>query len=121
MDVNYLLMKNKIKHEKKLAKLKKKYGHLNNFVKQKEQTVEAKTNNQQVNVGYLSSKQLKDNLENIEIKSVPTIKKKRNRNGKVGINKNNNYTPDKHAPRKVCSKCGQIIWLCNVKCCSSYF
>ena len=24
----------------------------------------------------------------------------------VGINKNSNYTPDKHAPRKVCSKCG---------------
>ena len=67
---------------------------------------EAKTNNQQVNVGYLSNKQLKDKLENIEAKTVPNAKKKKNRNGKVGINKNNNYTPDKHAPRKVCSKCG---------------
>ena len=65
MDVNYMLMKNKIKHEKKLAKLKKNYGHINNFVKKKEQEVEAKTNNQQVNVGYLSSKQLKDKLKNI--------------------------------------------------------
>ena len=71
MDENNLLMKSKIKQEKKLAKLKKKYGHLNNFVRQKEQHVEAKTNNQHVNVGYLSSKQLKDKLENIEAKTVP--------------------------------------------------
>ena len=86
--------------------MNKKYGNLNNFVKQKEQVVEvAKANIQQVNVGYLSSKQLKDKLENIETKIVP-IPKKKNRNGKVGINKNNNYTPDKHAPRKVSSKCG---------------
>ena len=107
MDVNYLLMKNKIKQEKKLAKLKKKYGPLNNnFVKKTVTEEEAKTNNQQVNVGYLSNKQLKDKLENIEAKSVPNAKKKKNRNGKVGINKNNNYTPDKYAPRKVCSKCG---------------
>ena len=104
MDVNYLLMKSKIKHEKKLTKLKKKYGHINNFVKQKEQVVEeAKTNNQQVNVCYLSSNQLKDKLKNIEAKTVPTTNKKRNRNKKVGINKNINHTPDKHAPRKVCS------------------
>ena len=106
MDVNYQLIKNKTNQEKKLVKLKNKYGHINNFVKQKEQIVEAKTNNQQVNVIYLSIKQLKDKLENIEAKTVPITKKKKNRNGKVGINKNNNYTPDKHAHRKVCSKCG---------------
>ena len=41
-----------MKQERKLAKLNKKYGNLNNFVKQKEQVVEeAKTNIQQVNVG----------------------------------------------------------------------
>ena len=57
MDVKYQLMKNKMKQEKKLAKLKKKYGHLNNFVKQKEEvTEEAKPDIQQINVGYLSSK-----------------------------------------------------------------
>ena len=56
MDVNYLLMKSKMKQEKKLVKLKKKYGNLNNFVKQKKQDVEVKTNNKHVNVGYLSSK-----------------------------------------------------------------
>ena len=87
--------------------MKKKYGHLNNFVKQKEQVVEeAKSNNQHVNVGYLSEKKLKDKLEHIETKVVPIPKKKKNRNGKVGINKNRNYSPDKHAPRKVYSKCG---------------
>ena len=87
--------------------MKKKYGHLNNFFKQKEQVVEeAKTNSQQVNVGYLSNKQLKYKLENIKTKTVPITKKKKNRNGKVGISKNSNYTPDKHAPIKVCFKCG---------------
>ena len=34
MDMNYLLMKSKIKQEKKLVKLKKKYSHIKNFVKQ---------------------------------------------------------------------------------------
>ena len=87
MDVNYLLMKNKIKQEKELEKLKNKYSHVNNFVKQKEQNIEAKTNNQQVNVGNLSSKQSKDKLENIKAKIVPIAKKKKNRYGKVGINK----------------------------------
>ena len=107
MDMKYVLMKEKMKQEKKLAKLKKKYGHLSNFVKQKEQVVEeAKSKNQQVNVGYLSEKKLKYKLEHIETKVVPIPKKKKNRNGKVGINKNSNYSPDKHAPRKVCSKCG---------------
>ena len=94
MDENYLLMKNRIKQEKKRVKLKKKYGHLNNFVKQKVQVVEeAKTKSQQVNVGYLSSKKLKDKLENIETETVPITKKKKNRNGKVGINMNSNLHP----------------------------
>ena len=35
-------------------------------------------------------------------------KRKSNRNGKVGINKHNNYTPDKYAPRKTCVKCGSV-------------
>lgn len=32
--------------------------------------------------------------------------RKKNRNGKAGINKHGNYTPDMYAPRKVCVKCG---------------
>ena len=96
-----------MKEEKKLSKLKKKYSHLNNFVKQKEEVIkEAKSDIQHVNVGYLSGKKLKDKLEHIETKVVPIPKKKKNMNGKVGINKNSNYSPDKHAPIKVCSKCG---------------
>ena len=46
MDKKYLLMKGKIKQEKKLAKLNKKYGPLDNFVKQKEQVVEKTKSNQ---------------------------------------------------------------------------
>ena len=72
MDKKYLLMKEKIKQEKKLAKFNKKYGPLDNFVKQKEQVAEkAKSINQQVNVGYLSGKKLKDKLDHIETKEVP--------------------------------------------------
>ena len=55
MDKNFLLMKENLKQEKKLAKLNKKYGSLDNFVKQKKQVFEkAKSINEQVNVGYLS-------------------------------------------------------------------
>ena len=99
MDMKYLLMNEKMKQEKKLAKLKKKYGHLNNFVNQKEGVIEeAKPDIQQVNVGYLSGKKIKDKLEHIETKVIPIPKKKKNMNGKVGINKNSNYSHDKHAP-----------------------
>ena len=42
----------------------------------------------------------KDNVSNTKEKN-----KKKNRNGKVGINKHNNYAPDMYAPRKVCAKC----------------
>ena len=88
MDKKYLLMKGKINQEKKLTKLNKKYGPLDNFVKQKEQAVEkAKSINQQVNVGYLSGKKLKDKLDHIEAKDVPSPKKNKNMNGKVGYTK----------------------------------
>ena len=43
----------------------------------------------------------KDNVSKTKEKN-----KKKNRNGKVGINKHNNYAPDMYAPRKVCAKCG---------------
>ncbi|KAK1388364.1 hypothetical protein POM88_016542 [Heracleum sosnowskyi] len=54
----------------------------------------------------LSNKQLKVKLENIEVKA--EVKKKKNINGKVGINKHNNYTRDKYAPRKTCVNCGSV-------------
>ena len=60
MDVNYLLMKSKIKQGKEAYKFDKgNMVHLNNFVKKKKQVVvEAKTNNQQLNIGYLFSKSI---------------------------------------------------------------
>ena len=105
---NYPSNKDKSTDNKKLRKLKKKYCHLDNFTPKKEIEIETKTETKKVNVGFLSNKQLKDKIENIEIKTAPNNKKKKNRNGKVGINKHNNYTPDMYAPRKVCSKCGSV-------------
>ncbi|KAK1389761.1 hypothetical protein POM88_017939 [Heracleum sosnowskyi] len=89
--------------QEKLEKLNKKYGPTNkNFVQGECSETKAKD----VNIGHLSNKQLKGKLENIEVKD--EVKKKKNRNGKVGINKHNNYTPDKYAPRKTCVKCGSV-------------
>ena len=88
----------------KLEKLNKKYGSVSkNFVIG--ETSKAK-DERKVNGGHLSVKQLNDRMDKIEIKS--DSKRKSNRNGKVGINKHNNYTPDKYAPRKVCVKCGSV-------------
>ena len=70
----------------KLAKLKKKYCHFNNFVKKVVTKEETKTNNEKINLGYLSNNQLQDKLYNIESMSVSNAKKKKNRNVKVGIN-----------------------------------
>ena len=62
--------------------MKKKYCHFNNFLKKVITQEETKTNDEKVNVGYFSNKQLKDKLENIETKSVPNPKQKKNRNEK---------------------------------------
>ncbi|KAK1369311.1 hypothetical protein POM88_035403 [Heracleum sosnowskyi] len=87
----------------KLEKLNKKYGPTNKKFVRGECS---KTKTENVNIGHLSNKQLKDNVKNIEVKD--EVKKKKNRNGKVGINKHNNYTPDKYAPTKTCVKCGSV-------------
>ena len=101
-DENYQLRSQKLaKKKNSLDKLNEQYGPTNkNFVKE-----ESSSNKpvKEVNIGHLSNKQLKDKLDSVENKS---IKKKSTRNGKVGINKKNNYTPDKNAVRKTCSKCG---------------
>ncbi|KAK1402487.1 hypothetical protein POM88_002092 [Heracleum sosnowskyi] len=89
--------------KEKLEKLNKKYGPTNKTFVQGECS---KTKTKDVNIGHLSNKQLRDKLENIEVKA--EVKKKKNRNGKVEINKHNNYTPDKYAPRKTCVKCGSV-------------
>ncbi|KAK1378640.1 hypothetical protein POM88_025384 [Heracleum sosnowskyi] len=59
----------------------------------------------QVNVGLMTEKQFKHKLK--EVKSVNKQKMfKKNRNGKVGINKRNDYLPNSVAPRKTCHSCG---------------
>ena len=65
------------------------------------------------NIGHLSMEQLNERLSKIEVKK--ETKRKSSRNGKVGINKHNNYTPDKYAPRKSCVKCGSVNHL-SVNC-----
>ena len=44
-----------------------------------------------------------DTSENDKMKAK---KKKANKNGKVGINKRNNYAYVKNAPRNICLNCG---------------
>ncbi|KAK1394581.1 hypothetical protein POM88_013637 [Heracleum sosnowskyi] len=61
--------------------------------------------NQKKNVGLLSQKQLKEKMCEVTGKQKePTVK--RNKNGKVGINKENNYKFIPNAPRKCCYTCG---------------
>ncbi|KAL8099891.1 hypothetical protein AgCh_032226 [Apium graveolens] len=95
----------------KLAKLNEKYGLVSdNFVPGESSQVKKE---KRANIGHMTVKQLSDILEKIEVKT--EAKKKNNRNGKVGINKHNNYTPDKYAPRKISVKCGSVNHL-SVNC-----
>ena len=53
----------------------------------------------------MTKKQLKHKLK--EIRNVNKVKAARkNRNGKEGVNKSNNYKPVPNAPRKICHNCG---------------
>ena len=54
-----------------------------------------------------------------ETKTEVARKKKKNRNGKIGINKNNNFSYVADAPRKKCEKCGSVNHLTHLykKCC----
>ncbi|KAL8107467.1 hypothetical protein AgCh_024033 [Apium graveolens] len=53
----------------------------------------------EVNIGLMTKKQLKHKLK--DVKNVNKVKPPRkNRNGKEGVNKSNNYKPVRNAPRK---------------------
>ena len=66
----------------------------------------------QVNIGLMTQKQLKHKLK--EVKSDDKNKEPRkNRNGKIGIDKSNNYMPVPNAPRKTCHNCGNTNHLAN--------
>ena len=54
-----------------------------------------------MNIGYLSKSQLKKKIDSLP----KTIQVKRNRNGKEGINKANDYKHIPDAPRKRCFRC----------------
>ncbi|MGI4673541.1 hypothetical protein ACR2XN_29180, partial [Klebsiella pneumoniae] len=98
------MTKEKSVSKKKLEKLNDKFGSVSkNFVQ--EGTSKGKKIDKG-NIGHLSKKKLEEKLETIDSKNMD--KKKNHRNGKVGINKRNNYTPDKFAPRKTCVKCGSV-------------
>ncbi|KAL8133743.1 hypothetical protein AgCh_008981 [Apium graveolens] len=58
----------------------------------------------ELNIGLMTKKQLKHKLK--EIRNVSKVKAARkNRNGKEGVNKSNNYMPVLNAPRKKCYNC----------------
>lgn len=61
--------------------------------------------NKPMNIGLLSQKQLKEKLKPVISRNKPK-KIKRNRNGKVGITKENDYKIIPDAPRKTCFTCG---------------
>ncbi|KAL8115181.1 hypothetical protein AgCh_021856 [Apium graveolens] len=59
----------------------------------------------EVNIGLMTKKQLKHKLK--DIKNANKVKSPRkNRNGKEGVNKSNDYKPVPDAPRKTCHNCG---------------
>ncbi|KAL8112866.1 hypothetical protein AgCh_020248 [Apium graveolens] len=59
----------------------------------------------EVNIDLMTKKQLKHKLK--EIRNVNKVKAAmKNRNGKEGVNKSNNYMPVPNAPRKKCYNCG---------------
>ncbi|KAL8089938.1 hypothetical protein AgCh_039411 [Apium graveolens] len=59
----------------------------------------------EVNIGLMTKKQLKHKLE--DVKNANKVKSPRkNRNGKEGVNKSNDYKPVPDAPRKTCHNCG---------------
>ncbi|KAL8121836.1 hypothetical protein AgCh_018533 [Apium graveolens] len=49
-----------------------------------------------------------------EMKTKDARKKMKNRNGKIGINKNNNFAYIADAPRKQCQKCGSVNHLTHL-------
>ncbi|KAL8097255.1 hypothetical protein AgCh_030400 [Apium graveolens] len=82
---------------------KKVDSTLKNFVKEGASTSK---DAKQVNIGHMTLDQLKNRLNLVEDKK--ETKRKSKRNGKVGINKHSNYTPDRYAPRKSCVHCKRV-------------
>ena len=66
----------------------------------------------EINIGLMTRKQLKHKLK--DVKNVNKVKPPRkNRNGKEGVNKSNNFKPIPNAPRKLCYNCGKADHLAS--------
>ncbi|KAL8119197.1 hypothetical protein AgCh_016639 [Apium graveolens] len=65
-----------------------------------------------VNIGSMTQKQLKQMLKDLQMK-YNRKRPRKNRNGKVGVNKNGNYVTPPNAPRKACSNCDSTNHLAN--------
>ena len=93
-DESYPLKNQTTVDEEKLKSLNKKYGPINKiFVKESGSSMKI----EKEGIGH--------SAETVE---AGKGKRKSSRNGKVRINKRNDYTPDKNAIRKTCSKCGSV-------------
>ena len=101
-DNNYLLKKKKKPTAKTILKMKEKYRGTKNFVKE---GTPPKEKNEKVESKDISSSSKKLDKTD-DMFTTKEINKKKNRNGKVGINKQSNYAFIVYAPRKVCAKCG---------------
>ena len=93
-DESYPLKNQTAVNDNKLKKLDKKYGPINkNFVKESGSSKKI----EREGIGHSEERM-----------EAGKGKKKSSRNGKVGINKKNDYTPEKNDVRKTCSKCGSV-------------
>ncbi|KAK1372291.1 hypothetical protein POM88_028484 [Heracleum sosnowskyi] len=102
----------KVKPQLKLVKFVSESSKLKSVVVKEAVKEPVKICNKQVNVGLMIEKQFKHKLK--EVKSVNKQKvSKKNRNGKVGINKRNDYLPNSDAPRKTCHSCGSTNHLAS--------
>ena len=105
-DESYPLKNQTAVDDNKLKKLDKKYGPIDkNFVKESGSSKKI----EREGIGHSEERM-----------EAGKGKKKSSRNDKVGINKKNDYTPDKNAIRKTCSKCGSVNHLA-VNCKNALF
>jgi hypothetical protein len=103
-DERYPLTNKKSVSKRELKKLDSLYGPVaKNFVSGE---CSKDKSSEKAKAGDLLNKKAVGKLINEKIENEG--KKKKNRNGKIGINKNNNYTPDKFAPRKTCGNCNSV-------------
>lgn len=71
-----------------------------------------KTSVKQVNIGLMTEKQLHHKIKEVKSANKNKVPRK-NRNGKVGINKSNEFKPIPNAPRKTCHNCGSTNHLAS--------